>query len=471
MGHLACRAGRNQVVPALELIQPGRVHLVADDAAQEEVIAEQSAGPAQFGAAGGIGDRVQGGGRNGEPGFFAQFACRGVSEFLAFFDATAGHEPSVAGPDQQQPVRSINQQDTGRPAGELRHNAKGKAPYGLASWSRPAETQAAAVYQLSRVGRCPSCSACAPTTPRRSWPSSWRTVPTLPPLSPTVAMSSTTSSPSGTPPCWPSRTLAAACSTCSSARMARYSAGSTCTTLRTARPSSDTGSRSTSRAAAWRPRPCKNCAGSRPRGTGCARSEQRPLMTTSHPRRCWPRPGSFRLARPSPAAGQAPGISVTWLPTDLDQPLAPSILPARTRAPAPPLINSPIGVTRSLKPGCTPDWPRGGARRSSSPAAPGRGQSCSHTPSVVRGCPDSSRTARKPAGQPGGGSHEKGPSGRCSRGRAARPCGRGVIRRRLAGVRAGPSQVADARLSRGVQPVRARPGEQRPQPAVPVRAG
>ncbi len=39
-------------------------------------------------------------------------------------------------------------------------------------------------------------------------------------------------------------------------------------------PSSDTGSRSKSRVAAWRPRPCENCVGSRPRGTGCACSEQ-----------------------------------------------------------------------------------------------------------------------------------------------------------------------------------------------------
>jgi len=88
--------------------------------------------------------------------------------------------------------------------------------------------------------------------------------------------------------------------------------------LRTARPSSDTGSRSTSRVAAWRPQPCKNCAGSRPHSTGSARSEQRPAMTTSRPRRCWPKPGSSRLARPSPAAGQARGISVAWSLTDPD---------------------------------------------------------------------------------------------------------------------------------------------------------
>jgi len=37
---------------------------------------------------------------------------------------------------------------------------------------------------------------------------------------------------------------------------------------------------------------------------------------TSRPRRYWPKPGSSRLARPSPAADQAPGISVTWPPTD-----------------------------------------------------------------------------------------------------------------------------------------------------------
>ena len=53
--------------------------------------------------------------------------------------------------------------------------------------------------------------------------------------------------------------------------------------------------------------------------TGCARSEQRPRMTTSRPRRCWPKPGSSLLAPPSPAAGQAPGISVTWPPADPDQ--------------------------------------------------------------------------------------------------------------------------------------------------------
>ena len=51
-------------------------------------------------------------------------------------------------------------------------------------------------------------------------------------------------------------------------------------------PSSDTGSRSKSRVAAWRPRPRENCVGSLPRSTGCARSEQRPPMTTSRPRRC-----------------------------------------------------------------------------------------------------------------------------------------------------------------------------------------
>src|SRR6266480_669098 len=52
-------------VLALELGQPGRVYLVAGDAVQEEVIAEQSAGPAQVGAAGGVGDWVQVGGGGG----------------------------------------------------------------------------------------------------------------------------------------------------------------------------------------------------------------------------------------------------------------------------------------------------------------------------------------------------------------------------------------------------------------------
>ena len=87
--------------------------------------------------------------------------------------------------------------------------------------------------------------------------------------------------------------------------------------LTTARPSSDTGSLSKSLVAAWRPRPCENCVGSRPRGTGCAHSEQRPRMTTSRPRRCWPKPGSSRLARPSRAADQASGISGNLPPTDI----------------------------------------------------------------------------------------------------------------------------------------------------------
>lgn len=115
------------VVAALELIQPGGIYLVAGDAAEKEVIAEQPAGPAQVGAAGGVGDRMQVGGGDSKPGFFAQLACCGVREFLAFFDAAPGREPSVAGPDQQQPVRGIQQQNPCRPAGELRHDANGMA--------------------------------------------------------------------------------------------------------------------------------------------------------------------------------------------------------------------------------------------------------------------------------------------------------------------------------------------------------
>lgn len=90
---------------AFELVQPGRVYLVAGDAAEEEVIAEQPAGPAQVRAASGIGNRVQVGGGNGKPGFFAQLPRRGVNEALAFFEATARREPSIVGMDQQR-VRS-----------------------------------------------------------------------------------------------------------------------------------------------------------------------------------------------------------------------------------------------------------------------------------------------------------------------------------------------------------------------------
>jgi hypothetical protein len=97
------------VVLALELIQPCRVYLVAGDSVEEEVIAEQPAGPALVRAAWGLSDRVQVGEHSGQPGLFAQFPCCGVSEFLAFLDATAGREPSAAGLDQQQPVRGIEQ--------------------------------------------------------------------------------------------------------------------------------------------------------------------------------------------------------------------------------------------------------------------------------------------------------------------------------------------------------------------------
>ena len=44
--------------------------------------------------------------------------------------------------------------------------------------------------------------------------------------------------------------------------------------------------RSTSPAAAWRPRRYGNCAGWRRRGTGCARSRRRPPTRMSRPRRC-----------------------------------------------------------------------------------------------------------------------------------------------------------------------------------------
>src|SRR5215469_2863245 len=59
------------VVPALQLVQPSGVYLVTGDAMEEEVIAEQPAGPLQVGAAGRVRDRVQLRGRDGEPGFLA----------------------------------------------------------------------------------------------------------------------------------------------------------------------------------------------------------------------------------------------------------------------------------------------------------------------------------------------------------------------------------------------------------------
>lgn len=116
------------VVLALELVQPGRIHLVTVDAAEEEVITEQAAGPAQVGPAGRKSDRVQAGGSDAEPGLFAQFPRRRFGESLAIFNATAGSKPDTAGPDQQQPVRAIKHQYPRRPAGELSHRAKTKAP-------------------------------------------------------------------------------------------------------------------------------------------------------------------------------------------------------------------------------------------------------------------------------------------------------------------------------------------------------
>ena len=47
-----------------------------------------------------------------------------------------------------------------------------------------------------------------------------------------------------------------------------------------------TGSRSTSPAAAWRPRPYGNCAAGGGADTGCTRSGRPPAMTMSRPRRC-----------------------------------------------------------------------------------------------------------------------------------------------------------------------------------------
>ena len=91
------------------------------------------------------------------------------------------------------------------------------------------------------------------------------------PRSPTAATSSSTSSPSGTAPCWLSKRPA------SRLYVLVAEDGSvlgrlTCTAPRTALRNSATGSRSTSPAAAWRPRPSGTCAGWRRRGTGCAHS-------------------------------------------------------------------------------------------------------------------------------------------------------------------------------------------------------
>ena len=66
-------------------------------------------------------------------------------------------------------------------------------------------------------------------------------------------------------------------------------------------------------------------AGWRGRGIGCAHSGRPPPGRTRRPRRCWPRPGSFRSARQTrltSAVRKAPGISVTWPPADPDQPPA-----------------------------------------------------------------------------------------------------------------------------------------------------
>jgi hypothetical protein len=75
-------------VLALELGQPGRVYPMAGDAVQEEVIAEQSAGPAPVGAAGGVGDRVQVGGAAVSP----------ISSRSSYAAASANLSPSSTPP-------------------------------------------------------------------------------------------------------------------------------------------------------------------------------------------------------------------------------------------------------------------------------------------------------------------------------------------------------------------------------------
>ena len=52
-------------------------------------------------------------------------------------------------------------------------------------------------------------------------------------------------------------------------------------------------------------------SGWRRRSSGCTRCGRRSPTAMSRPRRCWPRPGSSRLARPIPAASQVPGTSGT----------------------------------------------------------------------------------------------------------------------------------------------------------------
>jgi hypothetical protein len=115
--------------------------------------------------------------------------------------------------------------------------------------------------------------------------------------------------------------------------------GSTCTTSRTALPNSATGSRSRSPAAAWRPSPSGSCAGLRRRGTGCAHCGRPPPTTTPRPGRCWPRPGSSRLARPHgsiSAVSQAPGTSATSS-LDLDLAGGPAAPPPPGPSPSQPL--------------------------------------------------------------------------------------------------------------------------------------
>jgi len=82
--------------------------------------------------------------------------------------------------------------------------------------------------------------------------------------------------------------------------------------LRRARPSSDTGSRSKSRVAAWRRTVRKLCRLA-PRSTGCERSE-RDTHDNVAPRRCWPKPVRPAARR----AGGRPGtcISVNLAATD-----------------------------------------------------------------------------------------------------------------------------------------------------------
>jgi hypothetical protein len=95
------------VVATLELIQPSGVYLVTGDAVEEEVIAEQPAGPPQVGAAGRIRDRVQVGACDGEPDFLAQLARCGFRETSPDWTSNSRSEASSSSTRADLRVNSV----------------------------------------------------------------------------------------------------------------------------------------------------------------------------------------------------------------------------------------------------------------------------------------------------------------------------------------------------------------------------